>query len=86
MTLALLATFLFHPAALRAQGTAFSYEGQLNTTNGPAMGLYDLAFSLYATNSGGNMVAGPVINRATGVTNGLFSTTIDFGPDVFTVR
>ena len=81
--MALLATIFFHPAALRAQGTAFSYEGQLNTTNGPATGLYDLAFSLYTTKRDGNLVAGPVINRATGVTNGMFSTTIDFGPDVF---
>ena len=70
------------PAA-RAQGTAFSYEGQLATTNGPAGGVYDFTFTLYGANTGGAAVAGPVTNNATGVTNGLFTATIDFGPGVF---
>jgi len=30
------------------------------------------------------MVAGPLTNSATGVTNGLFTVTLDFGPGVFT--
>jgi hypothetical protein len=32
----------------------------------------------------GNLIAGPVTNSATGVTNGLFAVTLDFGPGVFT--
>src|ERR1700722_17194330 len=64
---------------LRAQGTAFSYQGCLNDNNGPANGAYDLTFTLYATNTGGASVAGPVTNTATAVTNGLFTSMIDFG-------
>jgi lysophospholipase L1-like esterase len=64
---------------LRAQGTAFSYQGRLNDNNAPANGAYDLTFTLYATNTGGVSVAGPVTNTATAVTNGLFTSMIDFG-------
>ena len=32
----------------------------------------------------GNLVAGPLTNSATGVANGLFTATLDFGPGVFT--
>lgn len=67
-----------------AQGTAFTYQGRLNDNGAPANGIYDLQFSLYATNVNGNPVAGPVTNCATAVSNGLFTATIDFGPDVFT--
>jgi hypothetical protein len=71
-------------SAAFAQGTAFNYNGQLNVNGAPANGSYDVAFSLFATNSGGNAVAGPVTNSATGVTNGLFAAIIDFGSGVFT--
>jgi|GEM_PF-628000 hypothetical protein len=62
-----------------AQGTAFTYQGQLNANSGPANGLYDMAFTLYATNTGGIALAGPVTNSAVGVTNGLFIITVNFG-------
>jgi hypothetical protein len=68
----------------QAQGTAFSYQGRLNNGANPATGSYDLTFSLFNTNTGGSSIAGPVTNSATGVTNGLFTTAIDFGPGVFT--
>ncbi len=67
-----------------AQGTAFTYQGQLTSGGSPANGSYDLAFTLYLTNLTGSAVAGPVTNTATGVTNGLFTTLVDFGPGVFT--
>jgi trimeric autotransporter adhesin len=65
-----------------AQGTAFTYQGRLNTGNTPANGNYDLAFTLYNSSGGGN-IAGPVTNSATTVSNGVFTTTIDFGAPVF---
>jgi hypothetical protein len=67
-----------------AQGTAFTYQGRLNTTNGPASGTYNLTFSLFNTNTGGAAIAGPVTDNAVVVTNGLFIVTIDFGSGVFT--
>src|SRR5208337_1828659 len=67
-----------------AQGTAFTYQGQLQNDGSPVAGSYDLTFTLYLVNSGGAAMAGPVTNTATAVTNGLFTTQVDFGPNVFT--
>jgi hypothetical protein len=67
-----------------AQGTAFTYNGRLNNNGSAANGSFDVTFTLFATNAGGPGVAGPVTNSATGVTNGLFTATIDFGAGVFT--
>src|SRR5271155_3151110 len=73
---------LIHSA--RAQGTAFTYQGQLNAGGAPANGSYDLQFTIYnSTNSPGTVIAGPLTNFAAAVSNGLFSTVIDFG-NVFT--
>ena len=66
-----------------AQGTAFTYQGRLNVGTSPANGNYDLTFALYDTNSGGGIIAGPVTNSAIAVSNGLFTTMVDFGPGVF---
>ena len=43
-----------------------------------------MTFALFATNSGGNTVAGPMTNSVTGVTNGLLAVMLDFGNSVFT--
>jgi hypothetical protein len=67
-----------------AQGTAFTYQGQLNSGGSPANGIYNLTFSLFNTNSSGAAIAVPVTNNAVVVTNGLFTVLIDFGPGVFT--
>jgi hypothetical protein len=68
-----------------AQGTtAFTYQGQLNDGGSPANGSYDLQFSLFDAAASGNQVGGTVTNLAVGVTNGLFTTTIDFGSGIFT--
>lgn len=68
-------------ASLRtqAQGTAFTYQGRLNINGSSADGSYDMAFTLYATNVTGTPIAGPVTNTAVAVSNGLFTTTVDFG-------
>ena len=67
-----------------AQGTAFTYQGRLNDGSNPANGSYDLTFTLFGASSGGSAVAGPVTNSATGVSNGSFTVTLDFGAGVFT--
>ena len=69
---------------LHAQGTAFTYQGRLNSGGAAANGSYDLQFTLYATNVPGAALAGPVTNTAVAVTNGLFTTSVAFGPGVFT--
>ncbi len=66
-----------------AQGTAFTYQGRLNSGTSPANGSYNLTFSLFNVASGGSAIAGPVTNSAVAVTNGLFTVTIDFGAGSF---
>src|ERR1700722_7456199 len=65
------------------QGTAFTYQGQLQNNGSPASGTFNLTFTLFNTNAGGTPAVSPVTNNAVGVTNGLFTVQIDFGPGPF---
>ena len=66
-----------------AQGsTAITYQGRLDTTNGPANGLYDFRFYAYTSETG---YTGYVTDtNGVPVSNGLFTVKLDFGPGVFT--
>ena len=75
------AAFLFLALAAKAQTTAFTYQGRLNSNNVPVTGAFDLRFKIYDTNN--SVVATPLTNAPVGVANGLFITTLDFGPGVF---
>src|SRR6185369_9613768 len=67
-----------------AQGTAFTFQGRLNDSATPANGIYDLRFAIFdSTNLPGNIVAGPITNLSVTVSNGLFTTTLDFGASPF---
>jgi hypothetical protein len=66
-----------------AQGTAFTYQGRLNAGSNPAGGIYDLRFTIYDSAGAGTLIAGPLTNSATAVSNGLFIVTLDFGARVF---
>jgi hypothetical protein len=65
-------------------GSAFTYQGILTDGGPPATGLYDFEFTLYDAATNGSHVAGPLIVSPVGVTNGLFTITLDFGVGVFT--
>jgi hypothetical protein len=69
---------------LYAQGTAFTYQGQLGNSGVPANGNFNFVFTLFATNTGGTPVGIPVTNSSVAVANGLFTVTVDFGAGVFT--
>lgn len=71
-------------AAAAPVGTGFSYQGQLGNGGQPANGRYDLRFNLYTVGSGGSPVGVGVTNENVSVSNGLFTTTVDFGANVFT--
>ncbi|MGA2244073.1 MAG: hypothetical protein ABSH48_03650 [Verrucomicrobiota bacterium] len=71
-------------ATARAQTMAFTYQGALNDSGAPANGSYDLSFAAYDAAAGGNLISAIVTNSAVTVSNGLFTTTVDFGNDVFT--
>jgi hypothetical protein len=66
-----------------AQGTAFLYQGQLQSSGSAASGTYNFQFSLYTNSTGSTAVAGPLTNSAVSVSNGLFTVTIDFGAAVW---
>ena len=82
-TLLLLSTLNLQPSTCFAQGTAFTYQGRLADGANPASGIYDLRFTIYDAAGGGGVVAGPLTNFPTGVTNGLFTVTLDFGFGAF---
>ena len=85
--LALLALFTLDPqiTTVFAQGTAFNYQGRLNSGTNLANGIVDFRFTVYdSTNSPGVSIAGPLTSSGAHVSNGLFSVTLDFGVGVFT--
>jgi hypothetical protein len=77
----LLVTMLLLVGALnlRAQGTAFTYQGRLNDGINPANGTYNLRFALFDALTVGNQVGSPLTNSPVNVSNGLFTVTLDFG-------
>ncbi len=82
--LALLSTLNFQLSTVFAQGTAFTYQGQLQNNGSPASGTYNLQFLLYTNKSVGSALAGPVTTNGVVITNGLFTVLVDFGAGVFT--
>ncbi|MCX8091112.1 MAG: hypothetical protein N3I86_09315 [Verrucomicrobiae bacterium] len=84
LALALLSTFNPPLSTCHAQGTAFTYQGRLDSGGSPAAGIYDVRFAIYDAASGGNQWGPALTNSATAVSNGLFTVTLDFGAGVFT--
>ncbi len=74
---------LLSPLSASAQGTAFTYQGYLTDQGGPAKGAYDLEFRVFDAASGGAQQGSLVTINDLGITNGLFSVTIDPGANVF---
>jgi hypothetical protein len=68
---------------LSAQGTAFSYQGQLGDGGAPANDNYDFRFAIFNAVTNGSQISVPVTNAAVPVSNGLFTVTLDFGTGIF---
>lgn len=66
-----------------AQESAFTYQGRLTSTGAPVNGNYDLRFIVYNAEVGGSAVGNVLTNPAVVVTDGLFTTLLDFGPTNF---
>ncbi|MGQ9854807.1 MAG: hypothetical protein ACUVTG_15580, partial [Candidatus Oleimicrobiaceae bacterium] len=60
-------------------GTAFTYQGQLKKGGNPVNGNCDLQFSLWNAASGGTQVGTTQTKTNVSVSNGLFTTSLDFG-------
>lgn len=66
--------------ALAQTPTTFTYQGKLTDTGGtPVSAPTTLRFQLFSAATGGTSLAGPVTRTNVPVTDGLFSTDIDFG-------
>jgi hypothetical protein len=68
---------------LPAQGTAFTYQGRLDALGAPANGHYDFTFELHDDPVENFAIGVLFTNSAVLVSNGLFTTTLDFGAGVF---
>ena len=77
--LTLLCVGIYPFSSAHAQGTAFTYQGRLNSGTNVATGSYDLQFGLWDSSSGGAQQGNLLTNSATAVSNGLFTVTLDFG-------
>ncbi len=77
----LLAGLLFDSSA-SAQlpiGTAFTYQGELRVGGTLASGLFDLRFRLNDAPSGGGQIGATLCADNVSVSNGVFTTLLDFG-------
>lgn len=77
----------FQPSSARAQGTAFTYQGRLESAGAPANRFYDFSAQVYnrasAGEPGDTLVSGTLTFTAVPVSNGLFMLTLDFGAGPF---
>jgi hypothetical protein len=80
----IIAAVLSAGALARAQGTAFTYQGQLNDNGAPATGIYDFQFRLALDPLGNTYVGSPFLTNGLAVNNGLVTTALDFGQGLFT--
>ncbi|HEV2692177.1 MAG TPA: hypothetical protein VG347_04715, partial [Verrucomicrobiae bacterium] len=67
----LLSTLDVRLSVLLAQGTAFTYQGRLNSASNPAAGTFDLRFALFDATTAGTQQGLLLTNAATVVTNGI---------------
>ncbi len=68
---------------VRAQGTAFTYQGRLNVSGAPASGTYDFRYRLALDPYGNNYFGSSVLASGQVISNGLFTASLDFGASAF---
>ena len=64
---------------VRAQSTAFTYQGRLNLGGVPVNGSYDFQFAVYDNSTTGTRQGAVITDAGTVVSNGLFTVVLDFG-------
>jgi hypothetical protein len=70
-------------ASAFGQSTAFNYQGRLNDAGAAANGTFQFQFKLYDAANGGAQVGSALTDVSVLVTNGTFSTMLDFGAAAF---
>ncbi|MBI3850314.1 MAG: tail fiber domain-containing protein [Verrucomicrobia bacterium] len=84
LALAFLSTLNSQLSTLFAQGSAFTYQGRLNTNNAPYSGSAEFQFTLWDAASAGSAVAtNNPVSLIAPVADGLFTVTLDFGLNPF---
>lgn len=84
LALVSLAAFMWI-STLRAQTTAFTYQGRLGNSNGvPLTGRYDMTFAVFNAATAGAQIGSTVASNSVLVTTGYFTVTLDFGSGIFT--
>lgn len=63
--------------------SAFTFQGRLVAGGSPANGSFDLRLALFNGSSSGTQVGNTLTNLNVSVSNGLFTTMVDFGSAVF---
>ncbi len=71
-------------AVALGQGSAFTYQGQLGSNGTAVSGTVDLQFQLFNAATGGASQSSVVTVNNVSVSNGLFSTPVDFGVNPYT--
>ena len=70
-------------AASAAVGSTFTYQGRLDQAGAPANGSFDFEFGLWDDLSIGSQVGFTLTQTSLAVTDGLFTTSLDFGTSAF---
>ena len=85
LTYGLLAALLCAAFTLEvgAQDSSFTYQGRLTDGGNPASGIYDLRFTIYDSSGGSGVIAGPLTNSPTSVSDGQFTVSLNFGAAAF---
>jgi len=78
--LLLISSYLVQAAPL---ATAFTYQGKLQVSGADATGQYDMTFALFNDPIVGAQIGATWTNLNVSASNGLFTTTVDFGSGVF---
>lgn len=76
--------FLLTSLPAPAQSSAFTYQGQLDDNGVFLNGSYDLRFAIFDAGVSGAQIGSTITNAPVVISNGLFTTTLDFGPGIFT--
>lgn len=79
----LILTLAFAATSAFAQSSAFNYQGRLSDAGAAANGNFQFQFRLYDAPVGGNQIGGTLSDVSVAVSNGLFSTDLDFGLTAF---
>ena len=62
---------------------SFTYQGRLIESGHPATGIYEMRFTLFDAPTSGNQVGQTISLTSVPVSNGLFTTQLDFGSGAF---